>query len=351
MNIVDRHLVQQLCGGMLIAAAVLLPLFGFFDLVEQLDDVGEGFYRTADAFVYVALLQPRRLIQLLPFIALLGTVIALGRLAVTHELVALRAAGLAPLRLGRGVLLVGAGLLLLLTVLEQWLAPPLQQAALARRSAALQQTTELGTGLGIWTRDAGTILRIGSGERPAEVELLWLDGDGFLREYLHAAQAVIGTGDAWQLRGVTHKQLAGNSVRSSYRDTFEWRPFLDQAQMETLSRPPESLAPTELWRHVRYLQSGGQQADAYALALWRKPGGALVTLAMLLLAVPFALGSVRTGLGQRLLLAAATGIGVYLADQIFANAGLLFELDPRLVALAPGTVLLAIAFQLLRRAR
>jgi hypothetical protein len=33
VSTVDRYLVVQISGGILIAALVLLPLFGFFDLV------------------------------------------------------------------------------------------------------------------------------------------------------------------------------------------------------------------------------------------------------------------------------------------------------------------------------
>ena len=352
MSTIDRYLAAQIAGGILIAALVLMPLFGFFDLVEQLDDVGEGFYRTADAFVFVAMLLPRRLIQLAPFIALLGTVIALGRLAIANELVAMRTAGLSPARLGRAVLMVGGALVVLLAVLEQFVAPPLHQDALVRRSAALEERAELGRNLGIWTRDADTILRIGSTEqerRPADVEILRLDRRGFLAEYLHAEYADVEADHLWKLRGITLKTVGAGGLEASTMESVDWTPFLDAGQIATLTRPPESLSPVELFRYVRYLRATGQKSDAYALAFWRKPGGMLTTLAMLLLALPFALVHARTGLGLRLVMAALTGIGVYLADQMFANAGLLLELEPVFVGLAPGVVLLAFAAHFLRR--
>ena len=45
MSISEKYLMQQISVGLLIAAAVLLPLFCFFDLIEQMEDIGEGFYR------------------------------------------------------------------------------------------------------------------------------------------------------------------------------------------------------------------------------------------------------------------------------------------------------------------
>ena len=42
MRICHRYIALQVLTGMVIAAAVLLPLFSFFDLLDQLDDVGKG---------------------------------------------------------------------------------------------------------------------------------------------------------------------------------------------------------------------------------------------------------------------------------------------------------------------
>ena len=63
-------------------------------------------------------------------------------------------------------------------------------------------------------------------------------------------------------------------------------------------------------------------------------------LGMLLFSVPFVVGSVRTGFANRLVLAGVTGIVVYLLNQIFSNIGLILNLNPLLVALAPGTMLI-----------
>lgn len=48
--IINRYLASQIFIGLCLAAAVLLPLFSFLDLLEQLDSVGKGTYQTRDAF-------------------------------------------------------------------------------------------------------------------------------------------------------------------------------------------------------------------------------------------------------------------------------------------------------------
>lgn len=352
MKTIGRYLTRQIFGGLILAAVVLLPLFAFMDLLEQLENVGEGTYEIKDAFIYVALLLPRRLIQLAPFIALLGNVVALGRLAMHYELIPLRAAGLSPARISLESLRVGLILVAMMGLLEQFVAPPLQQEAILKRSAALEQSTELGRDLGIWTRDEFNILRVGRmphTSRALDIEILRFDNTGLMKNYIHAEWADILDDDHWLLRKVTIKQIDGQSITSEQKASMNWEPFLDAGQIETLTKPPESLSPTELFRHVRFLRNTGQKAEAYSLAMWRKLGAMLTTVAMILLSVPFVFGSVRTGLGARLVLAGLSGIAVYLLDQIIANAGLLLNVNTAVTALLPGTLLICLAVIWLRR--
>lgn len=352
MRIIDRYLGIQVVLGLGIATAILLPLFGFLDLLDQLDDVGRGTYRVADAFLHTALLLPRRFIQLAPFIALLGNVIALGRLAVASELTAMRASGVSPVRISIASLAVGGILLLFIAVLDQFVAPQLQQKALSTRAAALEKSAALGRNLGIWTRNERNILRVGEmmhAGRAADIELMHFDDQGILLTYTYAKYADFIEGDVWELKEATIKTFISNRIESVSMDSMRWRSFLNPDDIATLTKSPESLSPIELFLHVRFLRATGQEAKAYALALWRKIGGALTTIAMLLLSIPFVFGSVRTGLGSRLVFATMLGISVYLFDQIIANTGLLLHLNPAFIALSPGLLLIGVAGFWLRR--
>lgn len=350
--IIYRYIAIQVLTGLVIATAVLLPLFSFFDLLDQLDDVGKGTYRTADAFMYTVMLLPRRFIQIAPFIALLGTVAALGALAVSSELTAMRTAGFSPLQISLAPVTVGVMLIVLIAVLEQFFAPQLQQKAISNRAVALNQTAELGQGLGIWTRNERNILRISymlHAKEAADIEILRLGASGFLHAHVQAEFADVRSNEPWILRNVVIRQFSKNDIRITRFNKLSWDSFLDPEDIATLTKPPESLSPYELVRHVDFLRNTGQDADSYALALWRKAGSGLLTIAMLMLSIPFVFGSIRTGLGNKLVLAALIGVAVYLLDQILANAGLLLRLDPAFVALAPSVMLIALAVFWLRR--
>ncbi len=350
--IIYRYIAFQVLIGLIIATAILLPLFSFFDLLEQLDDVGKGTYRVEDAFLYTALLLPRRFIQIAPFVALLGTVAALGKLAVHSELIALRVAGISPTRISWAPLGIGLLLLFFIAALEQFVAPQLQQKAISHRAVALEQSAELGRGLGIWTRNEQNILRIGEmlhAKKAADIEILHLDKDGFLLTHTQAQYADIIENDLWRLSDVIVRTFTDNQILSTTASSVSWQSFLNPEDISTLTKPPESLSPIELFRHVDFLRNTGQEADSYALALWRKAGGALMTIAMLLLSIPFIFGSIRSGLGNKLVFAAMIGIAVYLLDQIIANVGLLLHINPAFTALLPGSFLILIANLWLKR--
>lgn len=350
--VIYRYIASQVQIGFIIAIAILLPLFSFFDLLDQLDDVGRGTYQVHDAFLYTALLLPRRFIQIAPFVALLGTVIALGKLAVHSELIAMRVAGLSPVRISLAPLGIGMVLLLSVAALEQFIAPQLQQKAITLRALALEQSAELGKNLGIWTRNEKNILRIGHmlhAKKAIGIEILQLDQEGSLLTHTLAESADIIDDDIWKLKAVVIRTFSDDRISAQHYDTWNWSSFLNPEDVLTLTKPPESLSPVELVRHVDFLRSTGQDADAYALALWRKIGSALMTIAMLLLSIPFVFGSIRTGLSNKLVFAALIGVAVYLIDQIIANVGLIMHVNPTAIALVPSLTMIMAAIVWLRR--
>ncbi|MDZ7754570.1 MAG: LPS export ABC transporter permease LptG [Gammaproteobacteria bacterium] len=349
MTLLDRYLVGALLMGTGLAAAVLLGLFGFMDLVEQLEDVGDGSFGTLDAAWQTLLAMPRRLAQLLPFAALMGGIAALGGLANHQELVAMRAAGLSVRRLAVTVVEAAVVLVVILVALEQFIAPTLDYTALEARNRAMGDSGE--TGRDWWLRDGHVILRIGDmrhGRVPADLELMELAPDMALARFVHAGHADIIAEDLWLLRDVTVKTFSAGA-EPRHQHTLEWRPPTGIGRITRLQLAAESLAPLELFRYIAYLEAAGRPSGQYALVLWQKLAAAINTLAMALLALGFVFGTPRSGLGARLLLGAVTGISFFLLAQLGGQAGLVVGLAPALVTLGPALAMLAVALLVLRR--
>lgn len=86
MNVFSRYLIRHLFLGFAAAAGLLLPLFTTFNLINELDDVSPGGYRWTQAVLVVLMTLPRTLVELSPFIALLGGLLARGSYRKTVSL-------------------------------------------------------------------------------------------------------------------------------------------------------------------------------------------------------------------------------------------------------------------------
>ena len=74
----DRYIMTQFVTGIIPVLLLLLALFSFMALAEELEEVGSGSFTLADALMVVFLTSPKRIVELLPVTTLLGGLIGYG---------------------------------------------------------------------------------------------------------------------------------------------------------------------------------------------------------------------------------------------------------------------------------
>ena len=104
MRTVQRYLSRGIYGSTLFVFVAFLSLFAFFDLINELGDLGKGGYRLQHALAFVLLSLPGHIYELFPIAVLIGTVYALAQLAANSEYTVMRGSGLSP---GRAALMLG----------------------------------------------------------------------------------------------------------------------------------------------------------------------------------------------------------------------------------------------------
>ena len=100
---IDRYIMQQFLIGILPVLLLLIALFSFMALAEELEEVGRGDFTLTDALMVVFLTTPKRIVELLPVTALLGGLLGLGAMANHRELMAIRTSGLSKRRIAQTV--------------------------------------------------------------------------------------------------------------------------------------------------------------------------------------------------------------------------------------------------------
>jgi lipopolysaccharide export system permease protein len=372
MNTLRRYLgreVAQATGFVLLA---LLSIFAFFDVVAQLDDVGQNGYTLRAALLFVLLSQPSRVYELMPIAALIGTIYALSKLASSSEFTIMRVSGMSTRRLAVWVGYVGVALVAATYLMGEIVAPPLERLA---RQVRIQAT---GAGIatefrsGAWARDivkddAGNVQRFRFVNvrlvRPDTTTALWRIFD-FDAEYRlrSIATAESGTyvaptadaGGAWLLKDVVETRIPA-VVRDDDTPSAEgtqilrepqrrWESELSPEIFGVLLVSPERMSVVALAQYVRHLAENRQRTDRYEIAFWNKIFYPLAILVMMALALPFAYLHVREGsVSLKIFTGVMIGVVFYMLNKLFAHLGLLNTWPPIVVAALPSLVVLGVA--------
>jgi len=350
---IDRYIMQRFLAGIFPALLLLLALFSFMALAEELEDVGKGSFSLPDALMVVFLTTPKRIVELLPVTALLGGLLGLGAMANHRELIAIRTIGISKRRIGQTVAVLAVFLGIFITVLQFSVVPGFEREAATLRGQALQSTESgFGNTESFWTRNEKHFIRVDSVQSDrtlAGVEIYSTDDKGRLTQLIQASSAYYAGQENWLLTNVLESRFRQAQVIETRRDSMRWNGLLSADQAAVLILPLEALAPNDLVKTIRNLKRNELDTHQYEVVFWQQVSLLPGLLAMSLLSLPFLLGSVRAvSAGQRAMIGGLIGIGFYLLQQLSGHLTGIFGLNPALVILLPPFLLLAIAIGAIR---
>jgi lipopolysaccharide export system permease protein len=347
----DLYVLRTVLGGTLVTLGALLGLAVILLLLDEIDKV-EGAYTTAKAMLFVLYMLPGYLLEFFPLATLVGSLMALGQLAAGNEITAMRAAGVSLGRLARPVLAAGVLLGLVGMLMGETLGPWGQTQARLMRAEALGHTLSLQGEQGLWLREQERFVHVGyitpSGELH-QVRAFAFGPDQTLREALFLEQATPSE-QGWEARKVSSNTFRPESVSMAFAETLNLPALVPANLLNVLVVLPQYMSMQELWRYARFLDANGLESAAYWLAWWGKLFAPLQVVAMLLLALPFALVTRRTGgAGQRMVLGILLGLAILILTRLLTQGGLLIGLPAWLAALLPPLLFLALAILGLKR--
>ena len=346
--ILDRYIMGQFVKGVLPVLLLLLALFSFLALAEELEDVGKGTFTQLDAFLVVLYTLPRLIVDLLPVTALLGGLMGLGAMANHQELIAARASGMSRARMAFPVFLVSLLLAVLVALFQSLLIPVSEREASQLRSRSLEETSVDATGrLEFWTRSGGNIVHVSEvlfNSILSGVEIYSIDQQGKLRQLIQAEQATITGANTWQLKNVVHKGLEDMVAVEEHIAQQEWTGLLSREQTDILLLPLESLAPHDLLLYINHLDENELDTHHLSVIFWTQMSVMIAVIAMGLLSMPMLAGSTRSiSASQRIVIGGIIGIAFYLIQQMSGHMANLFRLLPSVTIMAPVVLLLAAA--------
>lgn len=377
MKLIVRYLTREIAVGILGVLLGFLGLFAFFDLINELDEIGRGGYRLQHAILYVLLGLPSHVYELMPVAALIGCIYALAQFAQNSEFTAMRAAGMSRQHAMRGVIGLGLVLALLTALAGEWISPMAEQRAQQLRLEVLGKSTGGSFRSGLWLKDSlrdengqqtqirfvniGQLMHDGS---LARVEIFEFNREFRLRSVIKAKEGRYQApshrqGSSWRLSDVeiTHfsvqmTETGFEALRSRVEllDELNWVSELNPALLSVLAIAPDRMSAWALWQYTSHLKENAQSANRYELALWKKIIYPLAIIVMLMLALPFGYIQARAGgIGLKLFLGISLGVAFYIMNGLFSNLGLINTWPPWLAVSIPSIVFLVLAVVMLFR--
>ena len=352
MSRLDRYIGTSVFFSILAVLGVIVGLALLFAFIDELGDLDAG-YGVTEALRYILLTIPSQIHELLPMAALIGCLIGLGTLASSSELTIMRAAGVS---LGRIVWAVMKPLLVLMLVgllIGEYVSPWTENMAQSGRSLAQGSGEAQSTKRGMWHRQGEEYVHINS-VQPNGVLLgvtrYRFDGERRLQSASFARRARYES-DHWQLENVTTTQIYADRSEQIRLPSERWDVELSPELLGTVVVEPEALSMTGLWRYIHYLGEQGLANSQYWLAFWTKVLQPLVTATLVLLAISFIFGPLRSvTLGQRIFTGVLVGFVFRIAQDLLGPSSLVFGFSPLLAVLVPAGICALAGLWMLRRA-
>ncbi|MDB5891402.1 MAG: lptG [Polaromonas sp.] len=370
MKTIRRLIYGEVLVSIALVALGFLALFMFFDLVDELQYLGKSSglagatdtYQIKHALLYVTLLVPNHLYELLPISVLIGTIFVMSRLAQSSEYTILRTSGLDPWRALSLLLVLGGFFVVLSFAVGEYLAPASERTAQLLKGRYQSRITVGQTGA--WLKEkqryntyVANIKVLSSRSEMQGVRIFEFDNTGSMVSITQAPSATFGNDNSWILQRASRSEFppatgqgktpAPNTSAQVTRgdfETFRWPTDITEEMVSVALLRPDRMGTLDLFNYIQHLEANDQSAQRYEIEFWKKVFYPLSCLVMVILALPFAYLHFRSGgITAYVFAGVMIGISFFLLNNVFGYIGNLKNWQPWLAAAAPGMLYMAIS--------
>jgi lipopolysaccharide export system permease protein len=352
MKTVRRLLYKEVLVAVSLVTLGFLALFYFFDLVDELQAVtriGAAGYRVPQAMLYVALMQPNHIYELLPITVLIGTIFVMARLAQSSEFTILRTSGLGPWLALRTLMALGLGLVLFTFAVGDYVAPWADRTGQNLKSRFQGQITVGKTGAWLKEKQAYGNFSVNVGALSPEggmkdVRIFEFNNQGHLVSTTAAQTGTFGEREDWQLQNVNRTDFVESDTDHAHVEHvvsthFRWPTQITAEMVSAAVLRPERMATLDLFQYMRHLSANNQSSQKYEIQFWKKVFYPLSCLVMVVLALPFAYFHFRSGsIASYVFGGVMAGISFILLNNVMSDLGTLQGWQPWLISALPGLI-------------
>jgi lipopolysaccharide export system permease protein len=384
MKILQRYFFVNITQAVLFVLVAFLALTSFMDLTSELPAVGKGGYLFQHALLYVVMLVPGHVYEVMPVAALIGTIYAMAQFAQSSEFTIMRASSMST-RMAAGMVFRTGVLFVAITFLfGELITPHVAPLAERLRLSAKGSTVSAEFKSGMWTKDIvhaegvhgpaiGSRFFNAHQIRPdgalVGLSLYEFDNNQRMRSLITAASATFSGNYTWRLQDVTETVFTnsrvlpapgaplpdGTSIQSTFGQETAAVATRKLATLDLVSEitpkilsvsrsDPERMSANELAVYTRHLQENRQETERFKIAFWKKLIDPLAIFVLMALALPFGYLQTRSGgISLKIFVGIMIGVSFLLINSLFSHLGMLTTWPAFLTAVAPSLLFLLLA--------
>ena len=350
-SILDRYIGKTILNTIGICLFLLISLSGIIRFIDQLRRIKVDYDAVSVGF-YSLLMVPKDLEIFFPMAALLGGLIGLGILASRSELIVMETSGFSRFKIALAVMKTALPLVILTMAIGEWVAPISEQTARNMRSEKLYGDSLLAQQGSLWAKDGNDYVYIGHVDNDSaisNIDIYSVDKNKLL-SITHANNGVFENG-VWTLSEIEKNDLSNSDqVTGINMLTMQWKTNITPDKLSIVAFDPESLSASGLYQYSQYLKDSGQDTKYYDLLFWKKLIKPVSVAVMLLLALSFIFGPLRSvSMGVRVIIGISFGFIFYIADNLFAQVSIVMGIYPIVGSMLTSLVFLLISYILFKR--
>jgi lipopolysaccharide export system permease protein len=314
---------------------LVLQMIALLDLMEELLDRG-GLLAVGR---YMVLMLPEMAQETAGMAMLIGAVLTFMQLSRSSEMVVMRATGFSMFQIFKAAAPVGVAVVLLHGIVADQVTPR-AQAAFNRWWEATAPNAGEADAEAQWFRIGEEIVQVGGasprGDTLEKLRIYQRDARGLSRR-LTAESATAQPGGGWRLRDAVVVNIEGDRAITTRSGEMFWQTPLRPDDAAQLFADVPQISSREAFGSLTGRVPATQTRSRLITRLHRSLAEPIGALAMLLLALPLALGHPRSDQTLRVLYAVIGGLLYLVVDGLLTAAGQAGGLPPALAAWAgPG---------------
>jgi|APSaa5957512535_1039671.scaffolds.fasta_scaffold35255_2 lipopolysaccharide export system permease protein len=350
MQILDKYIFKSIATAICMTVIIIVCIDLVMACAASSVDLNKT-YQLQHMLLYNLLLIPEKLLHTYaPICVLIGTLVALGRLASNNEIIILQAAGISLNKLLLAVSKPVVCIIICLFIMDTWLVPFTSGIATQQSAKNINKQGLLSSN--ILYKNNNSYIHIQ--QVNAKGQLANLNIYNFNKQQLsqisHANSGQFSA-DKWLLPQVNTRHFSRSRIDNTHQVAQEWEANLSLQNLFVLSTASYLLPIADLFNYLWFIDDDGStQHKQLLISFWKKLFLPLTILSLVVLALAFVLGPLRSvTMSAKVLTGIVVGSVLLLIQLLMEPVIIIASLPSILSIIIPIVLTLSLALWMLRR--